>query len=88
MTYPHPGVIATSPQTEPQANPRMDDYFLNIFYHNIQVSPDMAADRFVLMQAIEANPFADKLDPPLKPNHPNQSKAVPKSVNEILQGII
>jgi hypothetical protein len=54
-----------------------------IYYITIQVIPELAAAMFVLIQAIVASGFEDKADPPLNPNHPYHSKAVPIKVFEI-----
>lgn len=46
---------------------------------SIQVIPETLAARLVTMQALAALMLAARADPPLKPNQPNQRKAVPRT---------
>jgi hypothetical protein len=50
-------------------------------------APD-AAEIFVTTIAFTASPFAASALPPLNPNHPNQSRAAPRSVIGMLWGSI
>ena len=72
--------MATKPQTLPEAKPRIVDFLRKIYYQTIHVIPEIAAAMFVFIHAIEASGLAVKADPPLNPNHPNHSKAVPIKV--------
>ncbi len=87
-TYPHPGVIATKPHTDPDAKPNIEGFLAKIYCQNIHVRPDRDADKLVDIQATAEMPVAPNAEPPLKPNQPNHNNAVPSKVNDILHGII
>jgi hypothetical protein len=53
---------------------------------HIHVNPPVHPARFVTKNAIVALRFAPRADPALKPNQPNQRKAVPSMTFEMLWG--
>src|SRR5690242_8736717 len=86
VTKPAAGVIATSPATAPEAAPRTvglprDDHSVNI-----QPSAAAAVAVLVVMNAWAARPLAARALPALNPNHPNQSRLAPITVNGRLWG--
>src|SRR6187551_2347269 len=83
-TQPHAGVIATSPATAPEAAPSIVGVPRKI--HSAKVQPHTAAAvaRNVLMNTCEANAFASRFEPALKPNQPTHSSAAPTMMNGTL----
>ena len=53
-----------------------------------QINPPAQAATFVTNSALAAEALAPYALPPLKPNHPNQSKAEPKIMNLIEEGCL
>lgn len=84
-TNPHPGVIATNPQTIPHGKLNIVDYFLTKYSKIIHVSPPAHAAIFVFMQAVAAISFDANAEPPLNPNHPNQIIEQPNKVYPLLR---
>lgn len=76
-TNPHPGVIPTNPHTHPFVNPIILGLWPLTYSNSIQVSPPVAAEKLVFRRAMTEKWFTAKAEPPLKPNQPNQSIAVP-----------
>src|SRR5829696_34742 len=85
VTNPAAGVIATSPTTAPVTIPSTLG-LLSRQLRNIQTTAAAAAAVFVVTTALTASPFAARALPPLKPNHPIQSKPAPSTVSGILLG--
>src|SRR4051812_34523298 len=84
LTYPDPGVIATSPATAPLAAPNMVGLPRTTHSAFIQVRVAVAAAVLVTTKALVASPFAPSADPALNPNHPTQSMPAPITVNGTL----
>src|SRR5665647_1806022 len=87
VTYPAPGVIATSPAIAPLTNPRELGFPYIQLIRSHAIAPAAAAV-FVVTNAWAARPFAPIALPALKPNQPNQSSAAPRMVNGMLWGSI
>src|SRR3989344_1642757 len=85
-TKPEAGVIATKPQTAPIAVPVAVGFPLTIQSMNIQLKAAHAAAILVTKRALIARPYAANALPPLNPNQPNQSNAVPRITNGMLFG--
>ena len=75
--HPAPGVIVARPATAPVRTPTKLGLFSRIQEMISQVTIAADALRSVLMNAVAAREFAPKAPPALKPNQPNQSRAVP-----------
>src|SRR5689334_2303670 len=85
-TKPEAGVTATSPATMPEASPRAVGLPRCHHSTSIQLRPAAAAAACVAAKADTAcEPLLIAL-PPLKPNHPNQSRPAPSSVSTMLLG--
>src|SRR2546428_13767183 len=80
LTKPEAGVIATKPATAPAAAPITLGCFLCHQLTVIQVRAAIAAAVLVTTKALGASPPAPRARPALKPNHPNQSRAAPRTV--------
>src|SRR5262249_61073793 len=76
-TYPHAGVMATSPATAPDAVPRTVGLPRDHHSAPIQASAAAAAPVLVAAKALTATPDASSALPALKPNQPNQSSPAP-----------
>src|SRR5215468_3907291 len=87
-TKPEPGVIATSPATEPEAAPSIVGLPLAIHSANIHESAAAAAAMCVTTNALTARPLAPRADPALKPNQPTHSSDAPMIVNGRLCGAV
>lgn len=61
----------------PEQNPTALHFFSSLQSRRSQVKPPTDALRFVTMQAETARRLAERADPPLNPNHPNQRRTVP-----------
>ncbi len=85
-TVPEAGVIAASPAIAPVAKPRA--LGLPFLIHSIPIQVIAATDGeiWVTTIAIAACPLAARALPPLNPNQPTQSIAVPVRVIVILCG--
>ena len=88
VTNPDAGVMATKPATAPDAAPSMVG--LPVLIHSAIIQPSAAIEAavWVAMNALEANAFAPRADPALKPNQPTQSIAAPMMANGRLCGTI
>src|SRR5206468_2151729 len=85
-TNPDAGVTATSPATMPDASPRAVGLPLKIHSTRHHVSPAAAAAAWVVVKPLAPRSVAFRADPPLNPNHPNQSSPAPISVSTMLFG--
>ena len=81
VTNPQAGVIATRPETTPQAAPIAVGFDWKNHSESIQVNAEAAAAIFVLINAVKATSFKDNALPTLKPNQPNHNKPAPNIVN-------
>ena len=81
VTNPQAGVIATRPETTPQAAPIAVGFDWKNHSESIQVRAEAAAAIFVLINAVNATSFKDNALPTLKPNQPNHNKPAPNIVN-------
>src|SRR5688500_5840063 len=88
VTKPAAGVIATRPTTAPMQNPKAEGFFPRTASNKTQQRPAAAEAVFVVAKAEAARAPALKALPALKPNHPNQSKPVPRSTKGMLAGDI
>src|SRR5208337_454663 len=85
LTKPAAGVIATMPAIAPLTIPRE----LGLPWYqlaHIHARAPAAAALFVFTNAVTALAFTAKALPALNPNHPNQSRAAPRSAIGILWG--
>jgi hypothetical protein len=85
---PDAGVTAASPAMAPVARPRALGLPCCAHSMAIQVSAATEAEMWVTVMAIAAFPLAARALPPLNPNHPTQSIAVPVTVMVMLWGNI
>src|SRR5512134_1515246 len=85
-TKPEAGVIATSPATHPEAAPSTVGFPRWIHSANTHESVAIAAAVWVLTNALVDRPPAARALPALKPNHPNQRMAAPRTVMGRLWG--
>jgi len=76
-TYLQPGVMATNPQRQPFASPRMLGLEPSKYSMYSQPSPAITADKLVLIKRKTLESDSQKEDPPLKPNNQNQINVVP-----------
>jgi hypothetical protein len=85
-TKPQAGVMTTKPLIKPVAKPKTEG--LPLMRHSIasQTKPEAEAAAHVFNKAKAATPLASKADPALKPNQPNNNKAVPTKVSVTLCG--
>ena len=81
LTKPAAGVMATSPATAPEAAPSVVACLVVTFSTAIHPSRPMHAASCVLTSAWAATLPADRADPALKPNQPNQSTPAPTRVS-------
>jgi hypothetical protein len=79
-TNPEAGVIATRAATAPEHQPTTLHRLVKTRSRKSQVNPPTDAAVFVAMQVMTALKFAPFAEPPLKPNHPNQRQAVPRTM--------
>src|SRR5512146_1139199 len=86
LTKPAAGVMATSPATAPEARPRTVGFFECTHSTLIQATAATAAAVLVLMNAAPASPLADRDEPALNPNHPNQRRPAPVTTRVRLFG--
>ena len=85
-TVPEAGVMAASPAMAPVAKPSALGLPFLIHSIKIHVSAATLGEIWVTTTAIAACPLAAKALPPLKPNHPTQSMAVPTRFMVMLCG--
>ncbi len=85
-TNPLAGVMATSPATSPEANPRAVGLPRCSHSMTVHPRPAVAAAIWVTVNALTACPLANRADPPLNPNQPNHSRPAPSSVRIMLFG--
>src|SRR5882762_7095760 len=85
-TYPHAGVITTSPPTAPEQNPSTLGLPRNAYSSIAQVNEATAVASVVLMNAFAAMPSGASALPALKPYQPTQSKPVPTMQSTMLCG--
>src|SRR5437016_3040242 len=85
-TKPEAGVTATRPATAPLAAPRVVGFPPLIHSATAHEKVAAAAATCVATKAEAARPLAARADPPLKPNHPNQSNPAPSTVSVRLWG--
>src|SRR5687768_17778932 len=85
VTKPAAGVIATKPTTAPVTIPSTLG-LLSRQLRSIHTTAAAAAAVLVVTKALTANPFAASALPPLKPNHPIQSRPAPSTVKGMLLG--
>ena len=76
-TNPHAGVMATRPDTAPDAAPNIDGLPLLIHSPKVHAMVAAAVASNVFMKANAAPPLASKFDPALKPNQPTHSSDAP-----------
>src|SRR5262249_12102126 len=87
-TYPHSGVIPTSPPTAPEQNPSTLGLPRSAYSSMAHVKEATAVASVVLMNAFAAIPSGARALPALKPYHPTQSKPVPTMQSTMLCGAI
>ena len=87
LTYPEAAVIAAKPQTAPTAMPIAEGLPLITQSISIQLTAAAAAAKLVTTTADAARLSAANALPPLKPNHPNQSKPAPKITYGMFVGL-
>src|SRR5690606_8928163 len=78
VTNPAAGVIATKPTTAPIQAPIAEGFLFLSRSKNIQAIAAAAEAVVVVAKAEAANSLAPPADPALNPNHPNQSRPVPR----------
>src|SRR5689334_21669902 len=88
LIKPAAGVIATRPTTIAVAAPTAVGLPERIRSRNVQTTRVAAGANIVVTKARPAMPLAASALPALKPNHPNQSRPAPSSVNGTLCGSI
>lgn len=81
---PEAGVAATRPEMTPEHQPTMDHLRARRQSRRTQVIAANMAVRLEFQQAMVARRLAPNADPPLKPNHPNHRKTVPRVIRETL----
>src|SRR5210317_916102 len=86
LTKPAAGVMATNPDTTPEAIPKIVGFLFTIHSINIQDRAPMAAEVLVTRKAEPATPSAANWLPALKPNQPNHNRAAPRAVKATLDG--
>src|SRR5579864_4508035 len=86
-TYPAHGVMHASPATAPVNAPTR--LGLPCRHHEIASHVHMAIDpaMSVFKNAWAATPFAERAEPALNPNQPNQRSAVPRATYATLCGL-
>src|SRR3989344_8913115 len=77
-TNPEAGVIATRPQTAPVTVAIAEGFLFCDQESIIQVSAEAEAAIFVTTKALAANAPAERAEPALNPNQPNQRRPAPK----------
>ena len=85
---PHDGVIATSPETRPDAAPRVVAWPSRSRSSASQPSEPAAPASSVVVNTTAAVWLAPSADPALKPNQPNQSRPAPSMTSVRLCGRI
>ena len=80
VTKPDAGVMATSPATAPEANPRVVGFFRMIFSQIIHERAAVPVAIWVAKKAYAAVPLAAAALPALKPNQPNHRIPAPSMV--------
>jgi hypothetical protein len=85
-TKPQAGVMATSPDTAPDAAPSVVAWPSRSLSMMIQPSSAQAVAVLVFMNAMPASWPADSAEPALNPNQPNHSRPAPSSTNGTLCG--
>src|SRR6476619_4225784 len=83
-TNPDAGVMATKPATAPDAAPIVEARPVCAHEINAQVTTAIA----VATNALVTFDRAAAAEPALKPNHPTQSNAAPRTISDILCGSI
>jgi hypothetical protein len=78
--------MATSPATAPAIEPKTLGLPLKYQLISIHVSPAAAVDVLITTKAFVADAPAVRALPALKPNHPNQRRAVPRTTWGMLLG--
>lgn len=68
----------------PEHQPTIDHFLANLQSRIVQVAAPNIAVKLLFQQAMTARRLAPKADPPLKPNHPNHRKTVPRTIKETL----
>src|ERR671932_1416234 len=81
------GVMATRPDTAPDAAPSEVGCPSRIFSTSSQPRTAAAVATWVLVKASPARPLAARADPALKPNQPNHSRPAPSITNGRLCGL-
>ena len=85
---PHAGVMATRPETAPEARPSVVEWPSRSFSTRIQEPAAAAVATCVFMKASPAMPSTASSEPALNPNQPNHSRAAPSSTRGRLCGRI
>src|SRR4029453_9939140 len=85
-TYPHAGVMTTSPPTAPEQKPSTLGLPRSAYSSIAQVNEATAVASVVLMNAFAAIPSGASALPALKPYHPTQSRPVPTMQSTMLCG--
>src|SRR5438094_2407821 len=85
-TYPHAGVITTSPPSAPEQNPSTLGLPRNAYSSIAQVNEATAVASVVVMNAFAAIPSGASALPALKPYQPTQSNPVPTMQRTMLCG--
>ena len=80
VTKPAAGVMATSPDTPPEAAPNTVGLPRCIISTSTQPTIPTAAEICVVNTALAARKPTPRADPALKPNHPNHRIAAPRIV--------
>src|SRR6266513_6061043 len=85
-TYPHAGVITTSPPSAPEQNPSTLGLPRSAYSSIAHVNEATAVARVVVMNALAAIPSGASALPALKPYQPTQSNPVPTMQSTMLCG--
>src|SRR6266480_4793611 len=85
-TYPHAGVITTSPPSAPEQNPSTLGLPRSAYSSIAHVNEATAVASVVLMNAFAAIPSGASALPALNPYQPTQSKPVPTMHSTMLWG--
>src|ERR1043165_2891877 len=76
-TQPQAGVIATRPAIAPDAAPSIVGVPRKIHSPKVHAQTAAAVARHVFKNTCDANAFASRFEPTLKPNQPTHSSAAP-----------
>src|ERR1700745_1515848 len=85
-TYPHAGVMTTSPPTAPEQNPRTLGLPRKLYSSIAQVNDATAVASVVVVNALAEIESAPRALPALKPYHPTHNMPVPIMQSTMLWG--